>query len=52
MRNFPKLSENDIKSRLKFIRALFYVRLGQTHFQPISQENTEEKYDNRYSNSI
>ena len=43
MRNFPKLSENDIKSRLKFIRALFYVRLGQTHFQPISQENTEKK---------
>ena len=46
MRNFPKLSEYDIKTGLKFIRALFYVRLGQLRFEPISQENTEEKTNN------
>ena len=45
--NFPKLSKKHIKSRLIFIRALFYVRLGQTHFEPISQKNTDEKTNNK-----
>ena len=42
MDKFPKLSEEDIKTGLKFIRALFYVRLGQINFEPVSEENTQE----------
>ena len=42
MDHFPKLREEDIQTGLKFVRALFYVRLGETHFEPISEENTQE----------
>jgi hypothetical protein len=46
MLNFPKLSEEDIKTGLKFIRALFYVRLGQLRFESVSEESNEIKINN------
>ena len=41
----PKLTEDEIKTGKKFVRVLFYVRLGQTNFETI-EENTNQENNN------
>ena len=40
--NLPKLKEEDIKTGRKFVRILFFVQLGQTHFESIKEENVDD----------
>ena len=47
LNNLPKLSEEDLIKGNKFIRALFYVRLGQTNFEPTPVEGSSNQVINR-----
>ena len=42
----PKLTEDEINTGKKFVRVLFYVRLGQTNFETIEETTNEERNDN------
>ena len=43
--SLPKLREDEIKTGKKFVRVLFYVRLGQTNLETI-EENTNQENNN------
>ena len=45
LNNLPKLSQEDLMKGNKFIRALFYVRLGQTSFAPTPIETNINNND-------
>ena len=46
MNKLPKLSEKEILDGNKIIRALFYVRLGQIHFESLPQEDSSMSQEN------
>ena len=46
MNKLPKLSEKEILDGNKIIRALFYVRLGQIHFESLPQEGSSISTEN------
>ena len=47
----PRLTEDEIKTGKKFVRVLFYVRLGQNNFESI-EENTNEERNNDFGENI
>ena len=49
LNNLPRLPEEELLNSKKFIRALFYVRIGQTNFETIKEENIEN--DNNDNNN-
>ena len=46
MVNLPTLSKEDIRTGLKFVRALFVVHLGQIRFESVSEESNEVNINN------
>ena len=42
LNKLPKLTEKEIEKGNKFVRALFYIRLGALNFQPLSEDNDPE----------
>ena len=46
MYKLPKLTQEELQSGKKFIRALFYVRIGQTNFETLKEENNNIENEN------
>ena len=47
LNNLPRLSKDELEKRNKFIRALFYVRLGEMNFESTPEENSNNNNQER-----